>query len=177
MMMDVAQVNALEAAIFTSLGVWPCLFALILLQDSIRKVPVWPFVASSFVLGGFVLFLYLGLRQWGKPLRPLSSKLTALLESRVFTILLWLVSLWLIIYALLHGSWSQFLLSFQEIQFVHVMTLDFILIAIAFPFLIYDDMTRRGGISKHKLIIGCIPLIGSCIYLILRKRVKINEEN
>lgn len=61
---DVAGVNPLIVALFNLMGVWPGIYAAVLLTDGRgQKIPAWPFVAGAFALGAFALLPYLALRR------------------------------------------------------------------------------------------------------------------
>ncbi|MFP3488833.1 hypothetical protein R0K20_14610, partial [Staphylococcus sp. SIMBA_130] len=45
-------------AMFSLLGVFPAVFALLFLRNVSGSVPAWPFVVGSFVLGAFSLLPY-----------------------------------------------------------------------------------------------------------------------
>ncbi|NES70373.1 MAG: hypothetical protein F6K24_36755 [Okeania sp. SIO2D1] len=77
-----------------------------------------------------------------------------------------MATLVLLCFGFWQGNWSDFVTQWQNSRFIHVMSLDFCLLCFLFPFLVKDDLNRRG--VKNPLtfwLVVLIPLIGPLIYL------------
>lgn len=79
------------------------------------------------------------------------------------------------IYGLTQGNWEDFIQQWQTSRFIHVMSLDFLLLSILFPVLLTDDRARR-GMEKSVILewISLIPLFGALFYL--TTRVPLNHQ-
>ena len=57
------------------------------------------------------------------------------------------------------------------------MSLDFCMLSLLFPWLLSDDMERRGMSSdRFFTVIALVPLVGALIYLCLRSPLIENEQ-
>ncbi|MEB3209926.1 MAG: hypothetical protein VKL39_01165, partial [Leptolyngbyaceae bacterium] len=93
-------------------------------------------------------------------------------------VVLLMVTLFLIFYALLTGDWEEFIHQFQQRTFVHLITLDFILIGLVFPLtsLFPDDMARHGQWNLRRFwAIALVPLFGPLLYLCGRPSLQSNK--
>ncbi|MFM6753181.1 MAG: DUF2834 domain-containing protein, partial [Dolichospermum sp.] len=70
------------------------------------------------------------------------------------------------------GNWNNFLQQWQNNRFIHVMSLDFIMLSLLFPTLLGDDMTRRGWENNQLFWLFVIPLFGPLIYLCVRPPIE-----
>lgn len=69
----------------------------------------------------------------------------------------------------LKSDWSDFVQQWQTSRFIHVMSLDFVLLCLLFPALLGDDMARRGWKNPSLFwLITLILLFGLLIYLCVR---------
>lgn len=60
---DFRAVNPLIFSTFNVLGVWPMIYAVLVLEEAeAQSFPVWPFILLSFFMGGFVYLVYYSLR-------------------------------------------------------------------------------------------------------------------
>lgn len=113
-----------------------------------ESVPAWPFVAASFGLGAFAIVPYLVLRSPASQLQKLNvsspSALLRILNSPWLWAGLALGAILLLTYGLTQGNWEDFVQQWQTHRFIHVMTLDFCLLTLLFPFLAQTDLRRRG---------------------------------
>ncbi|WP_448379823.1 DUF2834 domain-containing protein [Gloeomargarita sp.] len=167
---DVAGVNPLVVALFNLMGVWPGIYAAVLLTDGRgQKIPAWPFVAGSFALGAFALLPYLALRRpfprWHGPVSPVLR----LWNSRILGAVWLLLSVGFLAYGLVWGSWADWWQAFQTSRFIHVMSLDFLLLCVLFPLALGDDLSRR-GVSPNSWLarVSLLPLVGPALYLTVR---------
>ncbi len=168
-----AGINPAVVALFNLMGVWPAIYAgLLLIDGRMQKIPAWPFVLGSFLVGAFALLPYLALRQPNRDFQGPKTGWLKLQDSRWLGLLLCLVSLGLLVYGLSQGDWSDFAQQWQTRRFIQVMSLDFCLLSLLFPALLGDDMARRG--LDNRLIfwaVALIPLLGPALYLALRPRL------
>lgn len=168
-------------AIFNSLGIVPMVYACLLLPEPKQsKVPAWPFVGLSFFLGAFGLFPYLMLRHSPTPeesenaARALSLW-QRLSESKLLAGFLLASSLALMGYGLLRGNVQAFAQAWKTNQLVHIMSLDFAVLALVCPWLIRQDWKRRGGFHAGLWLLTWTPVVGGTIYLLLRPSTPVPE--
>ena len=67
-------------------------------------------------------------------------------------------------------EWYGFFKLFDESRFVHVTTIDFLLLSAFMPFWISNDAEFRGKFGNTALLFGLLPVIGPALYLCLRPR-------
>ncbi len=168
--------DPLTKAIFFSLGLFPIIIACVLLIDRIgQKIPVLPFIIGSFLLGGFSILPYLILREPNPKIYP--KRVGVLLkfsESKITAIILTFIAIALIIFGLSMGDFNNYWQSFNTFALVNVMSIDFVVLSLIFFYIIKDDMMRRNWNNVPIQIIALIiPLIGPCIYLLLRPKLDI----
>lgn len=167
---DVAGINPLIVALFNLMGVWPAIYASILLIDGRgQRRPAWPFVLGSFGVGAFALLPYLALRQPNPQFVGAKGWGLTWWDSRLNGSLLALVTLGLLIYGLSQGNWAEFGEAWRTSRFIHVMSLDFCCLTVLFPLILRDDLRRR-GLHQPWLWggISLLPLVGPVLYLALR---------
>ncbi|MBF2003855.1 MAG: DUF2834 domain-containing protein [Synechococcales cyanobacterium M58_A2018_015] len=163
-------INPLVVALFNLMGVWPMLYACLLLIDGRgQRLPAWPFVIFSFGVGAFAVLPYLALRQ---PYPAFEGQKTGLLkwvDSRWVGLLILAGVVVLLAYGLIAGDWNDFVNQWRTDRFIHVMSLDFCLLCLLFPSLLEDDMTRR-GLTDRRLFwaVSLLPLLGPAVYVALR---------
>ncbi len=161
-------INPLLIAIFNVMGLIPLLYGMILIPlDHGRKFPAGLVIALMMGVGAFALLPYLAWREPREKLAPDRPWWIKLFASR------WLaVPLGLGILALgnlaLGGNFQAFIAQWQQQQFVHVMTLDFLLLTALLPVLIAEDIAVRQIQNPWLSMISWVPLIGPVAYLILR---------
>ncbi|ELR99518.1 hypothetical protein [Gloeocapsa sp. PCC 73106] len=163
-------INPLVISLFNLMGIWPMIYACILLIDGRKqKIPAWPFALGSFAVGAFALLPYLVLRDQNLEFQGEKNLVIKLLDSRITGLLLLIGACVLLWFGLSHGDWQNFGYQWQNSRFINVMSLDFCLLAILFPTLVQDDLARRKAETTQPLLAICfIPLIGPLIYLCLR---------
>ncbi|RAL42797.1 unnamed protein product [Cuscuta campestris] len=175
---DGFRMNEVLVSLWYLMGVWPLVYSMLLLptaRTQRNRIPVWPFLILSFFGGVYALLPFFilwkpppppveetELRRW--PLNFLESKLTAgaLLAS----------GLGLIVFAGISNGdvWKEFYQYIRQSRFIHVMSIDFILLSAFAPFWVFNDMTTRKWYDKGSwlLPLSAIPLLGPALYLLLR---------
>ncbi len=163
---DFRAVNPLIFSTFNLLGVWPMIYAVLVLEEAeAQSFPVWPFILLSFFMGGFVYLVYYSLRSPVYTQRN-QTGIQKQIEKQRNMILLLIVGLSLVFYGLIYGDWIRYLQSFQTNGLVHIMSIDFMLISLMFPALIKDDMIRRNQYSSLALgVYSVLGVLGALIYL------------
>jgi hypothetical protein len=165
--------NPILVALFNIMGILPIWYWFLLAPDSrIQKIPVWPFALGLMAAGGFALLPYLALRNPSSQ-TPLEKKplswIQRIFENRWIALIAVLGVFGLGFYGLRQGDWTNYITQFHRNQFVHVMSLDFILLCICLPILIRQDLTHR-KITENDLLwkLSFIPLLGPALYIVLR---------
>lgn len=163
-------VNQALFALFNLMGVFPMVFLAVLASDSTsQKVPKWPFLLASFVVGAFALLPYLMLRQWHLPRREPTSWWLRLLSSRAFALLLLVAALVLVV-VFITGDLAAFAELFRTQQFPFVMSFDFVACCAAAALLAREEAQLRGQASLGWW--GLVPAIGLPLALAIRRRVE-----
>jgi len=163
-------INPLIVALFNVMGIWPMVYAAVLLFDGRgQKLRAYPFTIASFAVGAFAILPYLALRQPNPTFSGEKSALLKLLDSRWTAGAIALGTIPLMLYGLTQGNWSAFVQQWQSDRFIHVMSLDFCMLWGLFPFLMQDDMTRRSMQNRGVwTAIALIPLLGALAYWVAR---------
>jgi len=171
-------INPTIIALFNIMGVLPAMYACVLFSDGRgQKVPAWIFVILSFGIGAFGLLPYFALRNPNPKFAGEKNWLIRLFDSRWTGFTLAIAALFLVGYGIKAGNWTDFIAQFQTNRFIDVMSLDFCLLCLLFPWLLNDDMSRRGMKDARILIaVSVIPLFGTLAYLCLRSPL-INSES
>ncbi|MFX1252278.1 MAG: DUF2834 domain-containing protein [Promethearchaeota archaeon] len=164
-------INPLVFAIFNLMAVWPLIYAGVILIDSKgQKIPAWPFALLSFGTGAFAILPYMVLR---KPNREFTEDnkdlIIRIVDSRYYGIILLIITVGLVLYGVLLGNFAAFFTQFLTDRFIAVMTLDFIILTVCIPYLIFDDMKRRISYTPRLFwTFTLIPLLGPALYLATR---------
>lgn len=163
-------INPLIIALFNLMGIWPLIYACLLLIDGRgQKIPAWPFVILSFGVGAFGLLPYLALRQPNPQFTGEKDWLLKVVDSRIIGIMLSLGAISLLVFGFWQGNWGEFVREWQSSRFIHVMSWDFCLLCGLFPALLGDDLSRRGVKNDGIFwVITFLPLIGPLAYLCFR---------
>ncbi|MGB8000254.1 MAG: hypothetical protein WCF60_09245 [Anaerobacillus sp.] len=149
-------------AMFSLLGVFPVVFAILLLQDDRGSVPAWPFVLGSFAFGAFSLLPYFILNSNMARSNRTPDKVAQFLQSKGLLVVLILLTLFLFGYGILAGEPDVYKTAFGESNFVHVMTIDFVVLTMLSVIALYDRNHRNA-------FVGLIPIIGSLLIVMKRK--------
>ncbi len=161
-------------AVFNLLGVWPGIYASILLADAAgRRLPAWPFVLGSCVLGAFALLPYLALREDDGTFRGTRTGAVRFFDSRAVGAGLFASTLLLIGLGLLRGDLARYGAMFKTESLVHMMTIDFAVLSCVFPSALAADMERRGLRSRSLFwLVASLPLVGPAAYVALRPKLR-----
>lgn len=165
-----AGIEPWVVVVFNLLGVLPACYGLILVYDQ-QKLPAWPFILGSFFSGAFSILFYVAVRHYGLSLEVPTRKITKSYNSRIPGIVLLIVGIGLISYGFLEGNFQNFLEIWTNYNLVNVMTVDFLILSIMLPVVIYDEMHRRNQYSLNKLLLFSIRVLGPCSFLILNRPI------
>ncbi|AFY72292.1 hypothetical protein Syn7502_00120 [Synechococcus sp. PCC 7502] len=163
-------INPAIVALFNIMGVIPGIYACLLFADGRgQKIPAWIFVILSFFIGAFGLLPYLALRKPNPTFIGKQNWLIKVFDSKLTGILLAIAAAYLVAYGVWKGDWIDFIHQFQTNRFIHVMSLDFCLLCLLFPWLLSDDMQRRGMENNQTyMLVSVVPLFGVLSYLCMR---------
>ena len=169
-------INPLIISLFNIMGIWPFIYSAVVFFDGRgQKIPAWPFAIGSFALGAFMLLPYLALRSPNQKFVGEKNVFLKILDSRILGLLLTIGTVVLLASGL-QGDWGNFGQQWQNSRFIHVMSLDFVMLSLLFPTLLGDDMTRRGWQNNQLFwLFTIIPLFGPLIYLCVRPPVEIEN--
>lgn len=169
-----ADINPMVVVLFNLMGLWPILYASLALTDGRdQSLPAWPFVVGAFGFGAFALMPYLALRKSTRalPYQPAETTLLKVNNHPLVGVGVAIATLLLIGYGLTQAAWIEtwqdFLAQFSTSQFIHVMSLDFCMLTLLTPSLLWDDMARRGLPAIWRSV-SLFPLLGPALYLALR---------
>lgn len=159
-------VDPLIIAVFSMLGIYPVLFAILLIPKDKYWLPAWPFVLLSFGLGAFSILPYMALR--GKKKRETPRGPAALskgLTHPMLLILMLLISVPVYLVGIA-GSLSAYGEAFMVSNLVSVMTIDFFVVI----WLTYYIFKHEWQLRKAWL--AFIPAVGPIILLLGSKKFK-----
>lgn len=165
-----AGINPLIIALFNLMGILPMVYAALMLIDGkTQQISAGLFSAVSFGVGAFAILPYLALREPNS--RPIGDRngMIKLVDSRWLGISLSIGAIILLVYGISNGDWADFAQQWRTSRFIHVMSLDFCLLALLLPVLINDDIQRRNFTNPAAIrVLSLIPLFGGLIYLCVR---------
>jgi hypothetical protein len=163
-------INPIVIALFNLMGIWPMAYGAVMLFEQSEKFrPGW-FCGASFGVGAFAILPYLALRKPRTESALPTKPLLKMLDSRWLAIALIVGSLFLLTYGITQGDWGAFVQQWRSERFIHVMSLDFVMLWLLFAVLAKDDAQRRG--AKDSLLLVCVvPLLGALAYLLLRPQL------
>jgi hypothetical protein len=150
---------------FSLLGLYPMAFATLLLRGDHTRVPAWPFSLGAFVLGAFALLPYYFLNTSYDAVRQVRTprSIVHLISHPLFLLLLLLGTLSLIGYGVLRGDLTLFVETFMASQFVHVMTIDFVVLTLLSDYAIFVE-TKRLRMEAAYAWLGMLPIVGLLVY-------------
>lgn len=129
--------DPLVIAAFQMMGVWPLLYARMLLRGlKAQRVTPWPFVIASFAVGAFALLPALILRRFGASTTSDPGWLRAFTENERVGQVLAGVAFVLLGWGLVAGDVDVALQLWRTHGFVHTFGLDFLTVTLAYPALL-----------------------------------------
>jgi hypothetical protein len=165
-----AGINPIVIALFNLMGIWPLAFAAVMLfEQSAKFKPGW-FCGAAFGVGAFGILPYLALRKPQAESALPTKPLLKILDSRWLAIALLIGSSILLGYGITQGDWGAFAQQWRSERFIHVMSLDFVMLWLLFAVLAKDDAQRRGA-NGNLLAVCLLPLLGAVVYLLLRPQL------
>ena len=165
-------INPLVVAIFCIMGIFPWLYAALILFDSPeQKISAYPFFIGSIGLGAFALLPYLILRQPNHHWRSQKNWLLKLLDSRFLAISSTIAIAVFLTWGLSNGDWSDFIAQWQRDRFINVMSLDFALLSLLSLAILPDDIKRRAANPRWFWLAAGLPVFGTLIYWCLRPQL------
>ena len=164
------QYSALEPLliiVFYLMGIWPAVQASLLYGDGREKrIPEWPFILTSFFMGAYALSVYILVRE-NKKTQKQNNKLHQLLDSKLWGLILAVLTVGLFILGFILGNPLRYISEFQKYLFVRVMTIDFLLFTLMTPITIYIHSVNNSiDLPIYILILGMIPILGAIYYLL-----------
>ncbi|MCA0985393.1 hypothetical protein LCL89_15265 [Halobacillus yeomjeoni] len=157
--------------VFSLLGIYPIAFGIFLLRHDHARVPAWPFVAGSFMLGAFALMPYFFSSTSAVRSVRTPKGILKFIQKDFLLLSLVGISIFLIVQGFWQGSLEIYLQAFFTSRFVHVMTIDFFVLSLLSIYVIrWDEKKRdRGGTMAW---FGVLPVIGLLIYCAISTREK-----
>nr|WP_154983869.1 hypothetical protein [Paenibacillus xylanexedens] len=168
--------------VFSWLGIFPAVYACILLRKSMtaskrQRMPAWPFVLFSFGLGAFALLPYFALispsptdvHDPDSSVKQSKRGVSRVASHKLTHLILLLLTLGSALYALIEGNSERFVDAFYQSSFVHIMTIDFIVLTLLSTYAIYRD-ARVNGRTTNWAWAGLLPLAGPLLYLLLERK-------
>ncbi len=165
-----AELNPYVVALFSLMGVWPMIYACLMFADGrMQRFPAWLFFLGSNIAGVISILPYLALREPSQTFLGRKDRLLKSLDARTTGVILSVITLGLFSYAGFAGNLPNFIHQLQTTPFLYMMSLDFCSLCLVFPFLLGDDMARRGWRDRRRFWpIALLPLLGPLAYLCLR---------
>jgi hypothetical protein len=140
--------DPLITAAFQMMGVWPFLYARILLRGVHAQRPTpWIFVIASFGIGAFALLPALVLRRFGAPTTRDPGWLRAFTEKAWVGQLLAGVAFVLLGWGVFAGDVDVALELWRTNGFVHTFGLDFLTVSLAYPAVVATE--RAAGETSN----------------------------
>ncbi|KAI8473704.1 MAG: hypothetical protein J3K34DRAFT_457213 [Monoraphidium minutum] len=182
---DPFVVNSVFAALFNAMGLYPLIYAALLIPAArSSKLPAWPFVATSVFMGAYALIPYMALWSPKDPpeqLPPPKEELEGVgrlfmkgAETAVLPALLVAGAGFYVSQMATAGgdNWRAFLQLFDQSRLVHATTIDFMLCTLLAPFWMSNDAEGRNWEQRGTLlpVLSVLPLVGPALYLLLRPK-------
>lgn len=170
------------------LGILPFVYTSLLLPGARDQspVPAAPFCIGSFALGFFALGPYLALREFRPAAAPPKAGwLCKAVESKIPAVLAMVGALALVRHGFfgggegldLAGRLAEYQALFSTQMLAHVSSLDFLILCLFVADALREDMMRRGWYDPARVLaFSMVPVLGPCLYLILRPALPAVEE-
>ena len=173
-----AGIDPFIIALFNLMGILPMVYACLMLIDGKNQIlSAGLFSTASFAVGAFAILPYLALRESNSTtgVDRLRSNgidrrgIIKLVDSRWFGVSLAICTVILLGYGITQGNWTDFVQQWHSSRFIHVMSLDFCLLTLLLPVLIFEDIHHRNFTNPHSVrLLSLIPLFGGLLYLCIR---------
>lgn len=135
--------DPLITAAFQMMGIWPLLYARVLLRGvGAQRPSPWLFVVASFFVGAFALLWAVALRRYGASTDDDPRWLRTFTLGRAAGGVLAAIAFGLLGWGLVAGDVDVALRWWREHGFVHIFGLDFLILTLGYPALIAAE--RRG---------------------------------
>jgi hypothetical protein len=158
--------------VFQLLGIVPLMYWALLFPDGRgQRVWAWPFALGMMAFGAFSLLPYLILRRpYADPVPGARNLAVRWFAGRPFAVFVAVALVSLLVWIMLFGNLANYVYWFRVSNFVHVMTIDLLVLTLLFPVLLRDDMARRGVSEESVLgrVALSVPLLGPAWYLVRR---------
>ena len=158
--------------VFQLLGIVPLMYWPLLFPDGRgQKVWAWPFALGMMAVGAFSLLPYLILRRpYPDPTPGARNLAVRWFAGRPFAVFVAVALVSLLVWIMLFGSLANYVYWFRVSNFVHVLTIDLLVLTLLFPALLRDDMARRDVSDESTLgrVALSVPLLGPAWYLVRR---------
>jgi hypothetical protein len=160
--------------VFQLLGIVPLMYWALLFPDGRgQQIWAWPFALGMMALGAFSLLPYLILRRpYPAAVPGPHSIVVRWFEGHLFAVFVTAALAALLVYIAGWGNLKDYVYWFRHSNFIHVMTVDLLVLTLLFPALLSDDMARR-RVSPESLLgriaLG-VPLLGPALYLVRRHK-------
>ncbi|KGP73811.1 hypothetical protein [Pontibacillus yanchengensis] len=167
-MFSLQYTDPLLIAVFSLLGIWPVVYCILLLENDRASIKAWPFALGSFVLGAFSLLPYFVFHIEKRRVTNRTPKqVQAILSNRGLYILLLLLTILIMAFGLYFGNFQIYSQAFMQSRFVHVMTIDFVVLTLLSMLGIAHHAYYLNERSKRLWWLGVIPIIGALLYLLI----------
>lgn len=158
--------------VFQLLGIVPLMYWALLFPDGRgQRVWAWPFALGMMAFGAFALLPYLILRRPYLDAVPgAQNGAVRWFAGRPFAVFVAIALGSMLVWIMLFGNLANYVHWFRVSNFVHVMTIDLLVLTLLFPALLRDDMARRGVSDESTLgrVALGLPLLGPAWYLVRR---------
>ncbi|MDB9496517.1 hypothetical protein PN441_03355 [Spirulina major CS-329] len=163
-------INPLILALFNLMGIWPFIYLMFLYSDGRgQRLPAALFAVGGFVGGAFAILPYLALRRPNPSFSGPVGWWLRLHDSRWLGVGLLAGSVALVVWGITAGDWGDFVTQWQTSRFIHVMSLDFLMLSGLITALLGDDMARRGLENRAVFwAVALVPLFGPLLYVCWR---------
>lgn len=171
------------------LGILPFIYTSLLVPGARDQTPVpaAPFCVGSFALGFFALGPYLALREYRPDAAPPKATwLRKAVESKIPAGLALTGALALVRHGFFTGGgpgldWAGRLAEYKTLfdaqTLAHVSSLDFLILCLFVADAIREDMMRRQWYEPARaLAFSAVPVLGPCLYLMLRPALPEEEQ-
>ena len=165
-----SEINPVVLTLLALVGFWIFIYSAVLFFDGrMQKLPFWIFAIASLGTGVIGLLPYLALRESNGEFSGAKDWWLKILDSRLTALYLITGIVALGTYVLIADGWSEFMVQFQTLRFVNVMTVAIGVFWLCFPTVVGDDLARR-GVKKGEILwaMTFIPLVGAIAYLFVR---------